>query len=126
MPRYVEKKRTVEAVQFNNGIIMPDWMKDAVNAGIIFMRNDDEHEMLAVVHYLGSDTEQVAKFGDYLVYDEFNKDIRVEPKDDFEYHFELESDTVDSPSSFYTTQETPSHEVVMTGYTVYPTSTSDI
>lgn len=90
MPRYVEKRRTVEAVQFNNGIIMPEWMKDAVNAGIIYMRPDEEHDMVAVVHYPKSDMEQIAVFGDYLVYDEFTKDIRVEPKDAFEYHYELE------------------------------------
>lgn len=92
MPKYVEKMRTVEAVQFNNGIIMPEWMKDAVNTGIISVRSDETHELVAVVHYPKSEIESIAYFGDYLVYDEFTKDIRVESKDAFEYHYELFKD----------------------------------
>ena len=85
MATYVEKIRTVEAVQFKNGFIMPDWFKEAVNKGWILMQPDEENGMVAVVN---NDYSKHAVLGDYIVYDDFTKDIRIEKKDWFEYHYE--------------------------------------
>ena len=72
MPRYIEKPKEIEAVQFTKEfILMTDWLKDAVNHGLVMFKLDDDNEMYALVK--SSDgNEMIARFGDYINKDPTN------------------------------------------------------
>lgn len=87
MPKYIEKPKELEAVQFTKEfILMTDWLKDAVNNGLVMFKLNDDNEMYALVR--SSDgNEMIARFGDYIINDpEYG--IRAMSQKHFESRFE--------------------------------------
>lgn len=87
MPRYIEKPKELEAVQFTKEfILMTDWLKDAVNNGLVMFKLDDDNEMYALVRS-NDGNEMIARFGDYII-DDPEYGIWAMPQKHFESRFE--------------------------------------
>ena len=86
MARYREKPAEIEACQFANSIEMTDWLREAVNKGIVMFMLNDDGAMYAQV-----ETKEygkiIANFGDYFIHDP-KHDIWVLSKDFFETRYE--------------------------------------